>query len=109
MSPRVGRGRIASAVACGLVALLCVCLARLPGIIEAVAYLAPAVICFLLVLSGRYPGEHVVLALAGSQKRRRRSDVAFRSGGCCIFMPRGGALMGAALAGRAPPARRMAH
>ena len=109
MSRKLCRGRIATVVACGLAALLCVWLARVPGIGAGVAFLAPAVICFLLVLSGRYPGEHVILALAGSPARRRCSDVAFRSSGCCIFMPRGGALLAAALAGRAPPERLNAH
>ena len=109
MSRGIDRRRIATAVACGLAALLCAWLARLPGIDACVAYLAPAVICFLLVLSGRYPGEHVILALAGTPTRRRSPDVASRSDRYGIFMPRGGALLAAALAGRAPPARLSAH
>jgi len=109
MSRKLCRGRIATVVACGLAALLCVWLARVPGIGAGVAFLAPAVICFLLVLSGRYPGEHVILALAGRPARRRSLAVWSRSPGQGNFMPRGGALLAASLAGRAPPARLSLH
>jgi hypothetical protein len=80
---------------------------ELLGIEEAVAYMAPTLVLLVPLLLGRYPGERAIAAAldrrrhgaprrpAASQRPRR----TFRAG-----VARGGALLAARLAGRAPPA-----
>ena len=68
-------------------------------------YLLPALLLLATLLLGRYPGERLLLAVA----RRRPPTIvaaeppAFRLPLYRQRLPRGGALLGAALAGRAPP------
>jgi hypothetical protein len=80
---------------------------ELAGVSDAFAYLAPAVLIFLPLLGGMYPGdEALVRAVARRTRARWRPSVAARPprrrrpG---ALLPRGGRLVGAALAGRAPP------
>jgi hypothetical protein len=79
---------------------------ELLGVEEAVAYLAPTLVLLVPLLLGRYPGERAMAAALGrgpSRAKRRpatmhRPRTRFRS-----RVPRGGALLAARLAGRAPP------
>jgi hypothetical protein len=80
---------------------------ELLGVEAALAYLAPALLILLPLLGGRYPGDEALVRVAsrrapvparreaGPAMSRRRQDAA--------LLPRGGRLVGAALAGRAPP------
>ena len=72
--------------------------------IQAAAYLAPIVLIFWLLSRGRYPGERALVAVARRARPRVR-PAPNKSGrrGATVWLPRGGALVGAALAGRAPP------
>jgi periplasmic copper chaperone A len=70
-----------------------------------VFYLLPALGLLAALLLGHYPGERLLFAVA--RRRRPRRVVAAPSRPRHLFarprLPRGGALLGAALAGRAPP------
>jgi len=70
-------------------------------------YLLPALLLLGALLLGRYPGERLRLRLAGVRARAARAVVAVPSPRQLLFardrLPRGGSLLGAALAGRAPP------
>ncbi|MBS1893046.1 MAG: YcnI family protein [Actinobacteria bacterium] len=70
-------------------------------------YLVPALALLGALLLGRYPGERLRLRLAGVRARAARPAVAVPPPRHLLFsrnrLPRGGALLGAALAGRAPP------
>jgi hypothetical protein len=80
---------------------------ELHGIQDAFAYLAPAVLILLPLLGGRYPGEEVfVRAVERRAQAHRRPMSAARPSRRRhpgVLLPRGGRLVGAALAGRAPP------
>lgn len=76
------------------------------GLFEVAAYLVPVLLLLAFVAGGRYPGERAYARRiaharverprrAGVARRRRRLRVA--------ELPRGGALLAAGLAGRAPP------
>jgi periplasmic copper chaperone A len=71
-----------------------------------VFYLLPALALVAALLLGHYPGERLLLAVA-RRRRPRRAGAAPSSRPRHLFasqrLPRGGALLGAALAGRAPP------
>jgi hypothetical protein len=82
---------------------------QLLGVEAALAYLAPALLILLPLVGGRYPGDEALVRVAGRRSRpRRRALPAWlpprrrRPG---ALMPRGGRLVAAALAGRAPPSR----
>jgi|GEM_PF-2378258 hypothetical protein len=96
-----------NALLVGLVALVCVALARVPGVAISLAYLGPGIFVLLLLRLGGYPGERAILAWARSRSRSREPGRANHtrtpSTGSAARMPRGGALLAAALAGRAPP------
>jgi uncharacterized protein len=74
--------------------------------VSALFYLLPALLLLAALLLGRYPGERLLLAMAARRRpplpgasRRPSTRLAFH----LPRLPRGGALLGAALAGRAPP------
>ena len=75
-------------------------------------YALPAAALLVALLLGHYPGERLLLAAAGRRRRARRVAVAVPPSRHLLFvrrhLPRGGALLGAALAGRAPPSARRA-
>jgi hypothetical protein len=77
------------------------------GVSDALIYLAPALLILLPLLSGRYPGdEALVRAARRTRPRRRRVPAAVprpAHSSIAELLPRGGRLVGAALAGRAPP------
>ncbi len=70
-------------------------------------YLLPALLLLGALLLGHYPGEQLRLRLAGVRARAARLAAAVPSPRHLLLarsrLPRGGALLGAALAGRAPP------
>ncbi len=70
-------------------------------------YALPALALLIALWLGHYPGERLRLRLAGVRARARRIVAAVPPPRHLLFarhhLPRGGALLGAALAGRAPP------
>ena len=70
-------------------------------------YALPALALLGALLFGHYPGERLRLRLAGVRPRAARLVAAIPPPRHLLFarprLPRGGALLGAALAGRAPP------
>lgn len=106
MSNRPVRTMLAVGVASGAAVAVAVAL-RDPGAAAGLACLAPAALGLLLATSGRYPGERILLGLSRPVSRRaqRTQRLAFTAGALCRRpLPRGGLLLAAALAGRAPPA-----
>ena len=84
---------------------------ELLGVEAAFAYLAPALLILLPLLGGRYPGDRALARAAARRTASRRRPPAIRARQprtCFYLLPRGGRLVGAALAGRAPP-RQAAH
>jgi hypothetical protein len=77
------------------------------GVEAAFAYLAPAFLILLPLLGGRYPGDEALARAAARRARARRRTGAIaappRRRPRRALLPRGGRLVGAALAGRAPP------
>lgn len=72
---------------------------------EALLYLVPALALLASLLLGRYPGERLRLSLGRPRRSARRPrPVPPRRPAFFAPLPRGGALLGMALAGRAPPA-----
>lgn len=67
-------------------------------------YLAPALLIAAALLRGRYPGERLLIAAV---RRARAPHRAARRHGCArrtrSALPRGGQLVAARMAGRAPP------
>lgn len=79
--------------------------AALIGTPEALGYLAPTLAILSLLALGRYPGAVAFerrLRARRSAPRRRRGRSAHRLR-VVLALPRGGALLAAGLAGRAPP------
>jgi hypothetical protein len=80
---------------------------ELLGVEAAVAYLAPALLILLPLLSGRYPGDEALARIAARRSRpaRRRPQRAQppRRRRTAALLPRGGRLVAFALAGRGPP------
>jgi uncharacterized protein len=75
--------------------------------------LVPALLLLGALLLGHYPGERLRLRLAGVRARAARLVAAVPPPRHLLFarirLPRGGALLGAALAGRAPPPPSSTH
>jgi hypothetical protein len=72
--------------------------------------LAPALLLLSTLFARRYPGERLILRFAGRRRARRSNSV--RRGAspsrAAVRVPRGGLLMGFALAVRPPPLARIA-
>jgi uncharacterized protein YcnI len=103
MTARSNRAHRNVALASGLAVVLGLMVAHVPGMSDGLAYLGPCLFVYLLLRHGRYPGEKAILAFISPSQRRRTQANRQR---CCplrVNMPRGGALLAAALAGRAPP------
>jgi hypothetical protein len=76
---------------------------------EGVLYLLPAMLLALVLLAGRRPGERLIVALHRRRARRGGQRGSTTPGlvpahPTELALPRGGRLIAAALAGRAPPA-----
>jgi hypothetical protein len=79
---------------------------ELLGVEAAVAYLAPALLILLPLLSGRYPGDEALVRVGGRRTRPlRRPPPAppSRRRRAGALLPRGGGLVASSLAGRGPP------
>jgi hypothetical protein len=79
---------------------------ELLGVEAAVAYLAPALLILLPLLSGRYPGDEALVRVAGRRSRPARlapQAPPFSRPRAGALLPRGGRLVAFALAGRGPP------
>jgi hypothetical protein len=89
----------------GLLACASIVATALVGASAALAYLAPALLLFALLLFGRYPGEDAYRSRLAPARRAAhvRPAVLLPRPAARSRLPRGGALLGAALAGRAPP------
>ena len=77
------------------------------GVADALAYLAPALLLLLPLLAGRYPGDTALVRAAIRRRpgpRRVRRAPPRRRRPLTRLLPRGGRLLPAGLAGRAPPA-----
>ncbi len=103
MSRGARRTQLNVALLCGLAVLACVLLMHVPGMGAGLAYLAPGVFVFVLLRLGRYPGQNALLARMRKVRRRHARPVRSRATRRASPMPRGGTLLAAALAGRAPP------
>jgi len=81
------------------------------GVGDALIYLAPALLILLPLLTGRYPGDEALVRASRRPRRRRRgaAPAEQRRTPTTHLLPRGGRLVGAALAGRAPPAAALSH
>jgi hypothetical protein len=70
----------------------------------ALLYLAPALAVLMLLWLGRYPGERAIIALSAAHTPPRGARAVARvRRRRTVAMPRGGRLLAASLAGRAPP------
>jgi hypothetical protein len=79
---------------------------ELLGVEAATAYLAPALLILLPLLSGRYPGDEALVRVAGRRSRpARRPPQAppLRRRRAGALLTRGGRLVATSLAGRGPP------
>jgi len=75
-------------------------------------HLAPALVLGVALLARRYPGERMLVRLAGSARRAPRRRLRLASGmrrSAAALVPRGGLLMGRSLAVRPPPAAFLAN
>jgi hypothetical protein len=76
------------------------------GLIEALAYLLPALVLLFVLSTRSYPGERALLALIEKRRERRRDGTAARPASRSrlrSLVPRGGRLLASSLAERAPP------
>ena len=95
--------RLRVALALGLAAALALLGLHLAGLDTGLLFLAPAFALTLPLLAGRYLGEGVIVR-ARRRPRRRRIELRPSVRPPARLLPRGGLLVGHALAGRAPPA-----
>ncbi len=103
MSPRVRGSARGALPAASLAAAVLLFGARLPGAVEAAAFLAPAFMLLVLLARGRYPGERALLAVARRAHARVPLEPMPAPTRVAASIPRGGGLLASALAGRAPP------
>ena len=90
-------------IAAGIV--LAVAVVVLVGVAPAgLLCLAPSALIGVLLLLGRFPGERVLVALARRRAPRRARAALGRPRASEALLARGGRLVAASLAGRAPPA-----
>ena len=99
--PAHPRARVLAGLA--LVAMLWVVGLHVAGLDTGLLFLAPAFALALPLLAGRYVGE-AVFVRARRRPARRRLVIHLAVRPPARLLPRGGLLVGHALAGRAPPA-----
>jgi hypothetical protein len=101
------QGMTKSPIGAALALLFAVLLALQLGNAEpGLLYLAPALLLLTALALGRYPGERLLLVAADPWRRslrRQAPPVPLWHLSALAVRPRGGALLGCALAGRAPP------
>jgi hypothetical protein len=76
------------------------------ALIEALAYLLPALLLLVVLATRSYPGERALLALIERKRRLRHGSTAGligRQPSLRAVVPRGGRLIAASLAERPPP------
>jgi hypothetical protein len=78
------------------------------GLWEGMLYLLPALLLAAILLARCYPGERLLLALAGASARRARVRVVRALHRIELPVPHGGRLLAVSLASRAPPPPRAA-
>jgi hypothetical protein len=92
------------AIGCAVVLALAGTLYTAVRIDPNVLCLVPALGMALMLLAHRYPGERILLRRLGTHRVRRRLQVISRPRvGATVMFPRGGLLLGYALAVRPPP------
>jgi len=100
-APAHPRVRVATGVA--VIAALWLLGLHVGGLDTGLLFLAPAFVLALPLLAGRYVGETVFARVFRALRRRApRAHSPLRPP--ARLMPRGGMLVGVAMAGRAPPA-----
>jgi hypothetical protein len=97
------RPRTRVALAIVLVAAVALLGLHVGGLDTGLLFMAPAFALALPLLAGRYPGESVLVG-ARARPPRRRFEPRAALAPPARLLPRGGLLVGHALAGRAPPA-----
>jgi hypothetical protein len=100
-APAHPRARVAAGVA--VIGALWLLGLNVGGLDTGLLFLAPAFVLALPLLAGRYVGE-TVFARAGRSLGRRPPSLHRALRPPAKLLPRGGMLVGVALAGRAPPA-----
>jgi hypothetical protein len=104
VSLRISRGWRTGAIVCGVVAAILCAATGIGGI--ALLYLLPALVLVCVLLAGRYPGEAVLARRRPLNRYARRAASSLaRTSRSVALVPRGGLLMGFALAVRPPPLR----
>lgn len=88
----------------GVAFLAVIWVAHVSGTAVDLAYLGPATFVFLLLGLGRYPGETLLTRRPRPAHKRSSTDAVVVACEALTAMARGGLLLAAALAGRAPPA-----
>jgi len=94
-----------TALAGGVAFLAVIWVAHVSGTAVDLAYLGPATLVFLLLGLGRYPGERLLARRARPSHKRSSTHAVAVACEAVMTMPRGGLLLAAALAGRAPPGK----
>jgi hypothetical protein len=103
MRPSIHPRQLNAAFVGGVAVLALMWVAHIPGGAVSVAYLGPAIFVFLLLCLGRYPGARLLVAFSRTGRKRSSTPAFIRPRRAVLDMPRGGSLLGSALAGRAPP------
>lgn len=105
MSLRIGPGWRTGVIVCGVAAAVLCAASGIGGV--ALLYLLPALMLVCVLLAGRYPGERVLARRMrpGATPARRAAGSLVRARRPVALVPRGGLLMGFALAVRPPPLR----
>ena len=103
MNPGSRRPRLRTAPLLATAILAAALAAYASGATTVLEHLAPALLAFLLLASGHYPGERALLRLSRATPRVAPGAPRIFKGQRSRGMPRGGLLLAAALASRAPP------
>jgi hypothetical protein len=110
--PPASRRRLAAA-AVVLAATTAAAALALPGSLDGLVYLLPALALGLTLALRRYPGERALTALAAGRRlrplRTPASSPPAVAGTLRALLPRGGALLAACMAERPPPRALSAH
>jgi hypothetical protein len=95
------------AIASAMLVLAWICARGVSApVVQAVAYLLPAIVLLGFLSARRYPGEPALLAAIAARRRWSKPAPADASvsGAARVLLPRGGRLLSCSLAVRPPPA-----